>query len=788
MTKVHLIGNAHLDPVWLWRWTEGCSEVLSTFRSALDRLNEYPDYVFTCAGAQYYEWVERLDPGMFEEIRARVAEGRWVITGGWRIQPDCNLPSAESFARQALYSQRYYLEKFGRTARVGYNVDSFGHSAALPQLLRLSGLSAYVFMRPSLPDEKTFPFEERSFLWKGADGTCIPTYRVPEPYCSRPFEEAAEKAQAEARLAKDQPVMSFYGVGNHGGGPTRRNLDALDALIAQSAPGEYGYSSPDRFFEELDASALPALEDELLHHASGCYSALSQIKRLNRLAEERLGAAEKYLTLAQALGYPMDFSPIARAWKIVCFHQFHDVMGGCIIRDAYEDAVRALGGAVFAADEAANQALQTIAWHINTGAPTGGKVEGLLWTGEAGTPLSLFNPTAQELVVPVRSGLDAAVVRDEAGNLVPSQRARGQVTNGDHDKWETVFLARIPALGWRTYHLHRGEGRPVEAQSPKAWENDFVRVEFGENGLPSRLLDKRSGRELLRAPVSLQVIDETACDTWAHRVFTFDQAVGQFTLEAIDCEQQGEVFVSRRARLRYGDSTALVTMTLYRGLPELHLDVQVHWREAHRLLKLALPTPFAGEGEVASIPGGFYDRRADGKEQPMQGWVCLGGLGAASDALTAYSARDGEVRLTLLRSPLFADHFGARDEYCEATGQGEHRIRLALTPETEPDRLSALSASLLCPPDRVLGSFHHGNLPEVYQGLRAPAHVILDAFKPAEDGNGFLLRLRSVSREPLTGALCLPALKADIPLCLRPQQNLTLRSSAFWRESDFIET
>ena len=182
MTKVHLIGNAHLDPVWLWRWTEGCSEVLSTFRSALDRLSEYPDYVFTCAGAQYYEWVERLDPGMFEEIRARVAEGRWVITGGWRIQPDCNLPSAESFARQALYSQRYYLEKFGRTARVGYNVDSFGHSAALPQLLRLSGLSAYVFMRPSLPDEKTFPFEERSFLWKGADGTCIPTYRVPEPY------------------------------------------------------------------------------------------------------------------------------------------------------------------------------------------------------------------------------------------------------------------------------------------------------------------------------------------------------------------------------------------------------------------------------------------------------------------------------------------------------------------------------------------------------------------------------------------------------------------------------
>lgn len=440
MTKVHLIGNAHLDPVWLWRWPEGCSEVLSTFRSALDRLKEYPDYVFTCAGAQYYEWVEQLDPEMFEEIRARVQEGRWVLVGGWRIQPDCNLPSAESFARQALYSQRYYLEKFGRTARVGYNVDSFGHSAALPQLLRQSGLSAYVFMRPSLPDEKRFPFEARSFLWRGADGTCLPTYRVPEPYCSSPFERVVEKARAEAELAQGQPVMSFYGVGNHGGGPTKRNLDALSGLIASSAPGEYGYSSPDAFFEALDVQALPVLEDELLHHASGCYSALSQIKRLNRMAEERLGAAEKYLTLAQALGYPMDFSPMARAWRVVCFHQFHDVLGGCILRDAYEDAVRALSGAVFQADEAANQALQTLAWHIDTGEPTGGKAETLLWTGEAGTPLTLFNPTAQELTVPIRSGVDAALVRDEAGKVVPSQRARGQVTNCGHDKLSLIHI------------------------------------------------------------------------------------------------------------------------------------------------------------------------------------------------------------------------------------------------------------------------------------------------------------------------------------------------------------
>jgi alpha-mannosidase len=143
-----MIGNAHIDPVWLWRWQEGFHEVLSTFRSALDRMNEYEDFSFVSSSAAFFEWVERVNPAMFAEIQQRVAEGRWQLVGGWWIEPDCNLPAGESFVRQALYGQRYFKEKFNRTARVGYNVDSFGHSAMLPQLLKKSGLDYYVFMRP----------------------------------------------------------------------------------------------------------------------------------------------------------------------------------------------------------------------------------------------------------------------------------------------------------------------------------------------------------------------------------------------------------------------------------------------------------------------------------------------------------------------------------------------------------------------------------------------------------------------------------------------------------------
>ena len=170
MAKIYLIGNAHLDPVWLWRWQEVFSEIISTFRSALDRMKDFPDFKFTSACAVYYQWIEKVDPDMFEEIKERVKEGRWNIVGGWFLQPDCNLPSGESFARHGLISQRYFKEKFGITAKTGYNVDSFGHNASLPQILKKSGMNNYVFMRPMPEEGKT---KETLFNWESADGSSV---------------------------------------------------------------------------------------------------------------------------------------------------------------------------------------------------------------------------------------------------------------------------------------------------------------------------------------------------------------------------------------------------------------------------------------------------------------------------------------------------------------------------------------------------------------------------------------------------------------------------------------
>ncbi|WP_217282882.1 glycoside hydrolase family 38 N-terminal domain-containing protein [Paenibacillus alginolyticus] len=226
--KLYMIGNAHLDPVWLWQWQEGFQETKATFRSALDRMKEYDDFIFTSSSAANYEWVENNDKKMFEEIKKRVREGRWRIVGGWWVQPDCNIPGGESFVRQGLYGQRYFKEKLGVTAKVGYNVDSFGHYGMLPQILLKSGMPYYIFMRP-MPNEKGLP--GRLFHWESDDGSRVLTYRIPFEYCTwgKDLEKHVRRCMEELKDPFGN-LMVFYGVGNHGGGPTKENIDSIKRM------------------------------------------------------------------------------------------------------------------------------------------------------------------------------------------------------------------------------------------------------------------------------------------------------------------------------------------------------------------------------------------------------------------------------------------------------------------------------------------------------------------------------------------------------------------------------
>src|SRR5918911_761852 len=363
---LHMIGNAHIDPVWLWQWQEGYQEVRATFQSALERMEEYPEFVFTCDSVCYLQWIEESDPELFARIRARVDDGRLQVTGGWWVEPDCNIPSGESYVRQALYGQRWLQDRFGITATTGSNVDPFGHNATIPQLLRKAGMDSYVFLRPG-PHELELPGPY--FWWEAPDGSRVLAYRIPHEYCSPRGDIGYHVDKSLAQLPKDRPeLMVFYGVGNHGGGPTRANIESIKRLDAMDGLPHLEFSSTRAFFDRVVAADgdIPVHAGELQHHCVGCYSAHSGVKRWNRRAENLLQRAEKWAVVADVVGdlaYPLE--ELTEAWKLVLFNQFHDTLAGTAIAPAYEDARDQLGHASSIAASVFNRSVQRIAGRIH---------------------------------------------------------------------------------------------------------------------------------------------------------------------------------------------------------------------------------------------------------------------------------------------------------------------------------------------------------------------------------------------------------------------------------------
>ncbi|MCL2708838.1 MAG: alpha-mannosidase, partial [Defluviitaleaceae bacterium] len=630
MKDVYLIGNAHIDPVWLWRKPEGLSEILATFKSALDRMAEFDDYVFTSACAAYYKWVLQVDPAMFAEIKNRMMEGRWSVVGGFWVQPDCNIPTGESFVRHLLYSQQFFIDNLWVKATVGYNVDSFGHNGSMPQILNKAGIGAYVFMRPDAGENPDIPGD--MFEWESPDGSSVTALRISNGYGT--WEAYEDKSGIESDSCRDKalaafeaakrdgmPRLCFYGIGNHGGGPSIRCLKTYERLIAER--GDFCFSSVPFFLSDMkDAGRLGGLKkwkSDLQHHASGCYSANSQIKAANRRCEHALVAAEKYLALSSALAPADDFNVLnarlREAWEKVLFNQFHDILAGCSIREACDDALKEFASAEEAAAAVRDLALHRISWRIDTRRRSdifpAQKNGWLLWEipGE-GAPAVVFNPHSFALKWPVQINAKVVGIADGDGAPVESQTVRGPQTNGS-DMLNTIFLADIPALGYATYYLSAdcadGQKLTGASASVNALENEFVKVTFDAlTGFISGMFDKECGRELLCGPSARPVvINDEKSDTWAHGIFEFADEAGEFRLAEIAVLENGPVRAAVRVRSVYGNSELTQDFQLFSGGRELIVRCRLDYRERLKMLKLSFNVKADSPRAVYSMPFGF---------------------------------------------------------------------------------------------------------------------------------------------------------------------------------------
>lgn len=750
MKKIHLIGNAHLDPVWLWRWQEGFAEIKATFRSALDRMREFPDYKFTSACSVYYMWIEKSDRKMFDEIVQRVHEGRWCIAGGWFLQPDCNIPCGESFARHALISQRYFKEKFGVTAVTGYNVDSFGHNGSLPKILKNSGMKNYVFMRP-MPHEKELP--QTLFNWESMDGSRVLTYRIPQFY--NIDESRFEVFEDIASMDGNYDMMAFFGVGNHGGGPTIELLDRMKREL----DGRYIYSSPDYYFETVKSENVPAVTGDLQFHAKGCYSACSQIKIGNRMSENAVLNTEKFSVLSEALAkteYP--HNELYRAWENILFNQFHDILGGCCISEAYTDAGYLHSEAMSIAQRHTNFAVQQISWNIDTMdgkelkpyKPTGNPTAA--WTCEEniGTPIVIFNPLACEVSTVVTLRELPASVTDNNGHEIPMQKIRDSKTNGS-DKYGTAFKADIPALGYRMYRMYfeRKPEKNYENEficTDTSIENNYVRICFNKNsGEVESIFDKKRENELLETDTETVFMDETSCDTWAHGISEFKNIAGVFGKGSVKLIEKGPVRAVMRSEMKLFDTTIIRDYIMEAESSVIKVKAVIDFHEKHKMLKFSLPVKVRFPKVLCEIPFGFIQRPNDGTEQVCGSWTAMcgegGGIGLANNSKYSFDADENILSLTILRGAIYADHFGERDEMCEYMEQGIHRFEYSIFPFESIADTEKKAQELNNKPEVVVETFHKGSLGPEFSGINiSENNITVTALKKHEDSDALVLR------------------------------------------------
>lgn len=793
----HLIGNAHLDPVWQWCVPEGLSLVKSTYRAALDRMKEYPDYIFTSACASYYKWIELSEPEMFAEIKQRYEEGRWCITGGMWVQPDCNIPSGESFARHFLYSQKYFKEKFGSIVKTGYNVDSFGHNGMLPQIMKKSGIDNYIYQRPNDTNEKPNLPKKNLHHWVSPDGSDVLAFRIPQGYCG-----GIKDGRWEYTDSLEQPQMVFYGVGNHGGGPSIEQLEEAEKLRKEAGKDVFIYAKTDDYFdyvnEHIGEIDIPTVAEDLQHHASGCYSANSKVKELNRRAENDLVYAEKIDLMSTLLtGSQPKTKSIERAWESVMFNQFHDILAGCSIKPAYIDAYNAFGYASETALQVGTFGAERISWRVNTTKfldyrPSHKRDR--LWIREGeGCPMVVFNPHSFPVKAKVCFGMGwVSGVLDSDDNEIPFQIIRAPYTDGGHFM-QCMFEAQLEPYGYKTFFIYKDEQnyqpKPVENEfivTENTIENSKVKITINKHtGNIDSYFDKEFDKELGIAPVAKAIIeDDVHTDTWAHNVFDFNRDIGVFSDAKLEIVETGYLRATIKVTSTYNKSTLTQYISLWRGKKDVEVKCKLDFNEHYKIAKLAFPMSVENPEAVYSMPFGFIRKPANGEEEPAQGWIAVcekgtnNGFALVNDSKYSFCVKGNEMRMVMARGSAYLDHYGqrSRDNEMSFLDQGEQEFEYILKPCTDDFTEIVKDSEIINMPLKLYLETHHkGQLPPVYSGLEVSAeNVLVQAMKYSEDGKKIVLRTFECAGKETQAEIDLKILDVKCKFNWKPQEIKTI--------------
>ena len=652
MKTIHLVCNAHLDPIWLWEKDEGIAEAISTFRTAADFCDEYDGFVFNHNEAVLYEWVEEHDPALFSRIQQLVRDGKWHIMGGWYLQPDCNMPSGESIYRQIETGRDYFVEKFGVFPTTAINFDPFGHSRGLVQILKKNGYDSYIVCRPGQND---CPLPADTFRWVGYDGSEVVAHRAYGSYLTGRGQAAGKIMGYTNSGFETSDGLVLWGIGNHGGGPSREDMKKIGELKLDGY--EIRHSTPEAFFAAIDRDALPVVDYSLNPWAVGCYTSQVRIKQAHRRLEGDLYMTEKMVSHAAICGvmtYPVE--DFAAAQRDLVFCEFHDVLPGSSIQRAEEAALRQLNHGL--------EILARLKTHAFFALCSGQKR-----ANDGEIPILAYNPHPYPVDTLLECEFQLADqnwnegeftdVRVFSGDEELPAQVEKEYSNLNLDwRKHVTFCAVLPPSSVSRFdcRLEVKQGKPVPSQELSV-KTDRLSVRVGESGLIESY--KVDGVELLSGKAFLPVVYETDEDPWGSVIRRYDNKLGEFALlEGPRVVEDGAARKLVESVFGYEGSRVVLHISLPKSGCEVGVHVVADWQQDNRVLKLEIPVNADGGRYFGETMFGVAELPCDGDEAVSQRWCSYTngerGVSVINSGSYGSSCRDGVISLTLLKSSCYS--------------------------------------------------------------------------------------------------------------------------------------
>ena len=770
--QVHLVGHSHIDMNWLWPWEDTIDVCQRDFDTVNKLMEEYPDLHFSQSQAAVYEIVRKKNPSLFNEVKKRIKEGRWEATSSTWVEGDLNMAAGEALVRQLLYGKAYSRKILGANPLVCWEPDTFGHSASYPQILAKAGVKYYYFTRCG----KNLPL----FWWQAPDGSRVLAFN--SDYNGEiTAKNVALVAREMATRYGIKSSMYVFGIGDHGGGPTRRDILTKLRLDKRCALPSLVFSSAENFYQEAlkEKTNYPVIKDELNPIFKGCYTTHSDIKKANREGENLLLTAEALATLASLYGYsyPQDF--IREAWQKVCFNQFHDILDGSAIHCSYEYSGGLAKEVKKIGQKITEDSLQFLFSRIKTERRNKRAISLIVFN-----QLGWLRDDLVTIDLPSKT-FSSFHLLDEEDNLVPFQ-IEGK---------KLVFVAKkVPAFGWKTYWMVPGEKASFSEaklyidKQGKMESSDYLLQVDPSTGVITRLYDKKAQKEIFRPSPLMEGNPHTYVINKASNLFrllkeaphgmsswvigNIEKVVNLLGMPQIRVEEEGPVQIILSIQRSFAKSLIEQKIILYQDLERIDFEAKIDWQEKGSpkegvpMLRVFFHLNFLSPEASYEIPFGSIKRASLGEEMPALRWVDVSGadygVSLINDCKYGHRVQGNSISLTLLRSPYEPDPL---------PDLGVHHIGYAIYPHNgrwEKDRTIRKAAQFNQPLLARWQEAHSENLPSSFGLLNLePANLVASGLKRAEDGKGIIFRFYEVE-----GKKTMITLVSSLPLLFFSETNL----------------